>query len=115
MSTLFEVIRTLRERGIAVVYVSHRMEELYEICDAVTVLRDGTVVHTGRLAVLDRLHLVSLLLGREIGEVRREGLTKFAGSHDTAAEPVALAFALGEERVCHPDASRTAFRAPINR
>ncbi|MGW1046295.1 sugar ABC transporter ATP-binding protein [Streptomyces sp. NPDC002547] len=88
VSTLFEVIRTLRERGIAVVYVSHRMEELYEICDAVTVLRDGTVVHTGRLADLDRLHLVSLMLGREIGEVRREGLTKFAGSHDAAAEPV---------------------------
>ncbi|MFF3591322.1 sugar ABC transporter ATP-binding protein [Streptomyces sp. NPDC002387] len=88
VSTLFEVIRTLRERGIAVVYVSHRMEELYEICDAVTVLRDGTVVHTGRLADLDRLHLVSLMLGREIGEVRREGLTKFVGSHDAAAEPV---------------------------
>ncbi|MET8636353.1 sugar ABC transporter ATP-binding protein [Streptomyces sp. NPDC004096] len=88
VSTLFEVIRTLRERGIAVVYVSHRMEELYEICDSVTVLRDGTVVHTGRLADLDRLHLVSLMLGREIGEVRREGLTKFTGSHDSAAEPV---------------------------
>ncbi|MEU1410624.1 sugar ABC transporter ATP-binding protein [Streptomyces sp. NPDC005731] len=88
VSTLFEVIRTLRERGIAVVYVSHRMEELYEICDSVTVLRDGTVVHTGPLADLDRLHLVSLMLGREIGEVRREGLTKFTGSHDAAAEPV---------------------------
>ncbi|SEC16754.1 ribose transport system ATP-binding protein [Streptomyces sp. 2231.1] len=89
--TLFEVIRTLRERGIAVVYVSHRMDELYEICDAVTVLRDGRVAHTGRLADLDRLHLVGLMLGREIGEVRREGLTKFSGSHETAAEPVLTA------------------------
>ncbi|MER6433430.1 sugar ABC transporter ATP-binding protein [Streptomyces sp900105245] len=86
--TLFEVIRTLRERGIAVVYVSHRMDELYEICDAVTVLRDGRVAHTGRLADLDRLRLVGLMLGREIGEVRREGLTKFSGSHSTGAEPV---------------------------
>ncbi|MFF8406604.1 sugar ABC transporter ATP-binding protein [Streptomyces sp. NPDC015684] len=89
--TLFEVIRTLRERGIAVVYVSHRMDELYEICDAVTVLRDGRVAHTGRLADLDRLRLVGLMLGREIGEVRREGLTKFSGSHETAAEPVLTA------------------------
>ncbi|MFF8866812.1 sugar ABC transporter ATP-binding protein [Streptomyces sp. NPDC015139] len=89
--TLFEVIRTLRERGIAVVFVSHRMDELYEICDAVTVLRDGRVAHTGRLADLDRLHLVGLMLGREIGEVRREGLTKFSGSHETAAEPVLTA------------------------
>ncbi|MEV5803036.1 sugar ABC transporter ATP-binding protein [Streptomyces collinus] len=86
--TLFGVIRTLRDRGIAVIYVSHRMDELYEICDAVTVLRDGRVVHTGRLAGLDRLRLVALMLGREIGEVRREGLTKFSGSHDAAAEPV---------------------------
>ncbi|MER5859158.1 sugar ABC transporter ATP-binding protein [Streptomyces sp900105245] len=89
--TLFEVIRTLRERGVAVVYVSHRMDELYEICDAVTVLRDGRVAHTGRLADLDRLRLVGLMLGREIGEVRREGLTKFSGSHETAAEPVLTA------------------------
>ncbi|MBV1939442.1 sugar ABC transporter ATP-binding protein [Streptomyces sp. BV286] len=88
VSTLFDVIRMLRERGIAVVYVSHRMDELYEICDAVTVLRDGRVVHTGRLAGLERLRLVSLMLGREIGEVRSEGLTKFTGSHRAASEPV---------------------------
>ncbi|MFE0388367.1 sugar ABC transporter ATP-binding protein [Streptomyces bungoensis] len=88
VKTLFGVIRMLRERGVAVIYVSHRMDELYEICDTVTVLRDGRVVHTGPLAGLDRLRLVAMMLGREIGEVRAEGLTKFSGSHDTAAEPV---------------------------
>ncbi|MFG2635476.1 sugar ABC transporter ATP-binding protein [Streptomyces sp. NPDC048362] len=89
--TLFGVIHALRERGIAVIYVSHRMDELYEICDAVTVLRDGRVVHTGRLADLDRLHLVALMLGREIGEVGREGLTRFSGSHAVAEQPVLAA------------------------
>jgi ribose transport system ATP-binding protein len=88
VKTLFGVIRMLRERGVAVVYVSHRMDELYEICDTVTVLRDGRVVHTGPLAELDRLRLVAMMLGREIGEVREEGMTKFTGSHDTEAEPV---------------------------
>lgn len=88
VQTLFEVIRTLRERGIAVIYVSHRLDELYEICDTVTVLRDGKLVHTGRIADLDRLRLVSLMLGREIGVVQDEGLTKFTGSHDAAVEPV---------------------------
>ncbi|EPD68959.1 sugar ABC transporter ATP-binding protein [Streptomyces sp. HGB0020] len=88
VKTLFGVIRMLRERGVAVVYVSHRMDELYEICDTVTVLRDGRVVHTGPLADLDRLRLVAMMLGREIGEVREEGMTKFTGSHDTEAEPV---------------------------
>ncbi|MFC6063837.1 sugar ABC transporter ATP-binding protein [Streptomyces ochraceiscleroticus] len=87
--TLFGVIRMLRERGIAVVYVSHRLEELYEICDAVTVLRDGRAVHTGPMAGLDRLRLVSLMLGREAGEVREEGRTEFTGGHQvTDAEPV---------------------------
>ena len=46
-------------QGIAVVYVSHRLDELYELCDRVTVLRDGRVVHTGPMAELDRLTLVS--------------------------------------------------------
>ncbi|WP_046732999.1 sugar ABC transporter ATP-binding protein [Streptomyces humi] len=86
--TLFEVIRMLRERGVAVVYVSHRMDELYELCDRITVLRDGRVVHTGPLAELDRLRLVAMMLGREIGEVRAEGMTKFSGSHDTDAQQV---------------------------
>ncbi|MGW2964529.1 sugar ABC transporter ATP-binding protein [Streptomyces sp. NPDC001220] len=91
VQTLFEVIRMLRERGVAVVYVSHRMDELYELCDTITVLRDGRVVHTGPLAELDRLRLVAMMLGREIGEVRAEGMTKFSGSHDTDAEPVLTA------------------------
>ncbi|MFJ8989228.1 sugar ABC transporter ATP-binding protein [Streptomyces sp. NPDC102279] len=86
--TLFGVIRMLRERGIAVIYVSHRLDELYEICDAVTVLRDGNVVHTGPIAELDRLRLVALMLGREMSDVREAGLTKFAGHHDTEAEPI---------------------------
>lgn len=86
--TLFGVIRGLRDAGVAVVYVSHRLDELYTVCDHVTVLRDGRVVHAGELAGLDRLRLVSLMLGREMGEVRSEGLTQFSGEHDAAAEPV---------------------------
>ncbi|ATL32389.1 sugar ABC transporter ATP-binding protein [Streptomyces formicae] len=91
VQTLFGVIRTLRERGIAVIYVSHRLDELYEICDRVTVLRDGKVVHTGALADLDRLRLVALMLGREIETVQKEGLTSFTGTHDTETEPVLTA------------------------
>ncbi|MGW6740543.1 sugar ABC transporter ATP-binding protein [Streptomyces sp. NPDC055025] len=86
--TLFEVVRTLRGRGIAVIYVSHRLDELYEICDTVTVLRDGRRVHTGPLAELDRLKLVSLMLGREMAEVRGEGRTGFTGARRTDDEPV---------------------------
>jgi len=76
--TLFGVIEGLRRTGVAVIYVSHRLEELYQICDRVTVLRDGRVAHTGPLGGLDRLELVSLMLGRDTSEVRNTGTTRFS-------------------------------------
>ncbi|WP_407563629.1 sugar ABC transporter ATP-binding protein [Streptomyces sp. 184] len=103
VDTLFGVIGRLRADGVSVVYVSHRLDELYAVCDAVTVLRDGRVVHTGPLAGLDRLRLVSLMLGREMGEVRAEGLTKFSGEHHdgAAAEPVLRAEGLTRRHQLH--------------
>ena len=65
VATLFRVIDRLRSSGIGIVYVSHRLDELYAICDRVTVMRDGQVVHVGELADLDQLRLVSLMLGRD--------------------------------------------------
>ncbi|MBB5079321.1 sugar ABC transporter ATP-binding protein [Nonomuraea endophytica] len=64
LRTLLAAVTRLREEGRAVIYVTHRLEELYEICDRVTVLREGRVVHTGPLAGLDRVRLVSLMMGR---------------------------------------------------
>jgi ribose transport system ATP-binding protein len=77
VDTLFEVIRGLKAQGIAVVYVSHRLDELYAVCDRVTVMRDGAVVHTGPIAGLERLKLISLMLGREMSAVREKGATAF--------------------------------------
>jgi ribose transport system ATP-binding protein len=90
VQTLFGVIRDLHARGIGIVYVSHRLDELYQICDTVTILRDGKLVHTGKLADLERIKLVSLMLGRDMAEVRREGATAFSGAAtgDTDAPPV---------------------------
>ncbi len=99
VETLFAVIAGLKARGTAIVYVSHRLEELYRICDRVTVLRDGRAVHTGPLAGLDRLRLISLMLGRAVSEVRAEGLTKFAGHHDSAGEPVLRAEGLARRNL----------------
>jgi ribose transport system ATP-binding protein len=83
VETLFSVIRNLKEQGIAVVYVSHRLDELYAVCDRVTVMRDGRVVHTGPIAGLERLKLVSLMLGREMSAVRDKGSTAFdSDSHE---------------------------------
>ncbi|MEU9445174.1 sugar ABC transporter ATP-binding protein [Streptomyces sp. NPDC048304] len=88
---LFSVIRGLKEQGIAVVYVSHRLDELYAVCDRVTVMRDGAVVHTGAMAGLERLRLVSLMLGREMATVRDKGSTAFdTERHDRRAGQPAL-------------------------
>ncbi|HEY8301473.1 MAG TPA: sugar ABC transporter ATP-binding protein [Jatrophihabitans sp.] len=81
--TLFRVIAQLRESGIGIVYVSHRLDELYRICDRVTVMRDGKVVHVGDMADVDRLKLVSLMLGRDASEVRRSGATAFGDTRST--------------------------------
>ena len=66
VETLFRVIDRLRADGVAIIYISHRLEELYRICDTVTVLRDGKLVHTGPLASLSRVQLVAAMLGREL-------------------------------------------------
>ena len=84
VDTLFEVIRGLKAQGIAVVYVSHRLDELYAVCDRVTVMRDGSVVHTGPIAGLQRLKLISLMLGREMSAVREKGATAFDADRSRA-------------------------------
>jgi ribose transport system ATP-binding protein len=88
VETLFTVIARLHERGIAIVYVSHRMDELYRICDRVTVLRDGRKVHTGPLADLPRIQLVSMMLGRSVSEIREHGVTSFGEDHHAGREPL---------------------------
>ena len=69
---LFEVIAKLKAEGVAVLYVSHRLDELYELCERVTVLRDGEVVHAGKLDDLPRLELIAAMLGREVSEVEAQ-------------------------------------------
>jgi ribose transport system ATP-binding protein len=83
VETLFGVIRQLREDGVGVLYVSHRLEELYEICERVTVMRDGKVVHTGDLEELPRLQLIAAMLGREAPEIEERISSSAAREHAT--------------------------------
>ena len=66
---LFAVIRDLTARGVGVVYISHRLEELAEIADSVTVLRDGAYVGHRAMAETDRAELVALMVGRPLDEL----------------------------------------------
>jgi ribose transport system ATP-binding protein len=66
---LFEVIRDLTSRGIAVLYISHRLDEIFRIGDRVTVMRDGAVVETVAVEEIDENKLVEMMVGREITEL----------------------------------------------
>jgi ribose transport system ATP-binding protein len=94
VETLFGVVDRLRAAGIAIIYVSHRLDELYRICDRVTVMRDGRVVHVSDMAEVDRLTLISLMLGRDVADVRRDGATAFGAEHRAEGEPVLRAHGL---------------------
>lgn len=63
---LMQVVRQLRDRGVGIVYVSHRLAEIFELADRVTVLRDGALVGTRQIGEVDERQLVSMMVGRSI-------------------------------------------------
>ncbi len=68
VDTLFRIIRDARKRGVTIIYISHRIDEIFAIADRVTVLRDGRYISTLPTVETDRKHLVSLMVGRELTE-----------------------------------------------
>ncbi len=68
----------LRRQDVAVLYVTHKLDEVFRICERVTVLRDGRLVHTGPVGETTRLRLVATMLGRDVAEVRAHGVTSFS-------------------------------------
>jgi galactofuranose transport system ATP-binding protein len=82
VAVLFQVIRQLKASGVSVIFVSHKLDELYAVCDRVTVMRDGRTVVTGSLTSLSKLSLVTTMIGREL---------ESATSHQTAFAEVGSA------------------------
>jgi rhamnose transport system ATP-binding protein len=90
---LFRVVRRLRDRGTSIVFISHRLEELEDLVDSVTVLRDGQHVTTRAAAELDEAAVVRLMVGRSIEDL-------YPGRTELAAEtPRAVPSHLGEVRL----------------
>src|SRR6266568_9304358 len=87
VETLFTIIRQLKADGVSVIFVGHRLDELYAICDRVTIMRDGRTVDVREMKGLPKVELVSKMLGKELGEVRRHGQTSFkVGQHHVEQE-----------------------------
>src|ERR671932_1806693 len=68
VEVLFGVIRQLKADGVSVIFVSHKLDELYAICDRVTIMRDGRTVHVAAIGDVSRIELVTMMLGRELAE-----------------------------------------------
>ena len=66
---LFDHIRKLKEKGVAIIYISHRMAEIFSICDRVSVYRDGQYIATDDTANLTEAELIKMMVGREITDV----------------------------------------------
>ncbi|WP_429412503.1 sugar ABC transporter ATP-binding protein [Paraburkholderia sp. WSM4174] len=67
--TLMELIKKLRQKGISIIYISHRLEEVFELADRITVLRDGSTVDTSPAASVTRESLVRKMVDRELSEL----------------------------------------------
>ena len=68
VTQLFEIMRNLAAQGVGIIYISHKMSELYEVCDRVTVLRDGMYVGTRTVADTPRDELITMMVGRELDQ-----------------------------------------------
>jgi ribose transport system ATP-binding protein len=69
---LFELISKLRATGIGIIYISHRLEEIFLLCDRVTVLRDGHYIATKSVAETNRLAVIGMMIGRDISDLFRK-------------------------------------------
>ncbi|SER10044.1 monosaccharide ABC transporter ATP-binding protein, CUT2 family [Faunimonas pinastri] len=98
VQVLFRIMRRLRDRGMGVVFVTHFLDQVYEVSDRITVLRNGRLVGTRETAELPRLELVSMMLGRELSA---EALHR-GGRREVAGEPLVSFKGFGKNRYVEP-------------
>jgi monosaccharide-transporting ATPase len=82
VAVLFDVIRQLKQSGVSVVFVSHKLDELYAVCDRVTIMRDGRTVKASPMQAVTKVELVASMLGRDVAQVAKSA-TAF-GEHKAA-------------------------------
>lgn len=69
VETLFALMRALKEQGISIIFISHRLDEVFDICDRITVMRDGQKIATMEAAQTNTNQIVSLMIGRKLSEM----------------------------------------------
>src|SRR3989440_10706090 len=74
VETLFRIINKLRARGVGMIYISHKLDEVFRISDRITVLRDGRTVGTDATVALDEPRVIARMVGREVGDIFPEAV-----------------------------------------
>jgi D-xylose transport system ATP-binding protein len=69
VETLFTILRKLRERGVGMIYISHKLDEVFEMSDRITVLRDGRTIETRNAADMTKAAVIAAMVGREVGDI----------------------------------------------
>ncbi len=86
IENLFQVLRGLREKGLSYIYISHKLDEVYALCDEVTVLRDGESVYKGELKNLSEKEIIKHMVGRELQELYPAIKKRQEGRHEEREE-----------------------------
>jgi monosaccharide-transporting ATPase len=99
---LFDIMRRLRDDGMALLFVTHFLDQVYAVSDRITVLRNGNLVGEYLLSDLPRLKLISAMLGREFEELKRIEKQTFAEAHAPKKTAFLSARGLGKKTVMNP-------------
>jgi len=78
---LFTIIRKLKDRGCGIIYISHKMEEIFQLCDEITILRDGQWIATQSLEGLDMDKIIAMMVGRSLNQ-------RFPDKHNVPGETI---------------------------
>jgi len=92
---LFAVMRKLKSAGIGIVFITHFLDQVYQIADRITVLRNGRLVGTYDIAALPRVELIAKMLGRSVTDLNAMAKVKSSIEQEQAGEPLAEAKGMG--------------------
>lgn len=99
---LFDVIRKLRDQGVAILFVSHFLDQIYEISDRITVLRNGQFVGEYLVDDLDRTQLISKMIGKDFAALKALGSNRQTEARDRSATPLLETTDLGRKGAIDP-------------
>lgn len=100
VAMLFSLMRDLKSRGVGIVFVTHFLEQVYEVCDRITVLRNGELVGEYEIENLPQVDLVAKMMGKELDNL--SGMQKKEAASDDAGMPVYEATKLSSEACVNP-------------